>query len=373
MKILAITPGKQNAVSYFRFMLPFNNIIRNNRATAVCLPYYQIDFDKIEEIDFDVIHIHSTLLLKPELVDKLLKVKSIIGIDYDDYWEIPKTNPHKKQFEGFDILTAKYLPKFDFVTTTTKLLAKEIKRYNKNVYILPNFTDKLISQFNYTYKPSYRLRIGLITGASHSADIELLDGLIPKLGDYNSVIQWVLGGFNVGTEPKTSPYVYYERILTGDYDLVDRDYELFLKRYEEGEYPYDEQYKRIWSKDIDNYGVMFQDVDVILAPLVDNKFNSMKSELKIIEAGTFGKVFIGSAVGIYKDKIKNGENGFLCYRMEDFAKNIKRLVNEEGLYSKLQRNLFDEVKNKYDADYWAVKRVECYERESRNKERISKR
>ena len=78
MKILAITPGKQNAVSYFRFMLPFNNIIVNNRAAAVCLPYYQIDFDKIEQTDFDVIHIHSTLLLKPELVDKLLKVKSLL-------------------------------------------------------------------------------------------------------------------------------------------------------------------------------------------------------------------------------------------------------------------------------------------------------
>ena len=59
--------------------------------------------------------------------------------------------------------------------------------------------------------------------------------------------------------------------------------------------------------------------------------------------------------------------------MEDFAKNIKRLINEDGLYKKLQRNLFDEVKNNYDANYWAVKRVECYERESRNKERISKR
>lgn len=366
MNILGITPGEQNAVSYFRFMLPFNNLIVNHKEhTVLCLPYYRVDFDKLDGL-FDVIHIHSSLLLKEDLIVKLLRLDCAVGIDYDDYWIVPKTNPHWKDFIGFDRLTVKYVPKFDFITSTTKLLATELKKLNKNVYVLPNHTDSLINQFKPIYKPSNRFRVGLITGASHSADIELLDGLIESLGEYNNSIQWVLGGFNVGSEPKASPYVYYERILTADYDLLDKDYELFLKKYSDEPYPYDEQYKRLWAKDIHNYAYMFTDLDVVIAPLLNNTFNSMKSELKVIEAGTFGKVFIGSNVGQYSRVVRHNETGLLCNRMEDFSKSIKRLINEDGLYAKLQRGLYDDIKSKYNANDLANKRIECYEREGKS-------
>ena len=56
----------------------------------------------------------------------------------------------------------------------------------------------------------------------------------------------------------------------------------------------------MWTRDIWNYATLYDEIDVLLVPLVDNQFNACKSELKMIEASVKGKPIIVSDVNPYK-------------------------------------------------------------------------
>lgn len=105
---------------------------------------------------------------------------------------------------------------------------------------------------------------------------------------------------------------------------------------------------------------MYNDIDILLAPLENIKFNQMKSELKVVEAGHFGKVFIGSKVGIYKDVITNGYDGFLCKNLKDWEKSIKMIIDNPEIFNILSTNLMNTVDSKYTIERWNKKRIEFY-------------
>jgi glycosyltransferase involved in cell wall biosynthesis len=60
------------------------------------------------------------------------------------------------------------------VVTTTPLFAEEIKKYNKNVHILPNAIDPNEKQYISNPEPSDRLRIGWLGGSCMPPDTEIL-------------------------------------------------------------------------------------------------------------------------------------------------------------------------------------------------------
>ena len=85
----------------------------------------------------------------------------------------------------------------DYVTTTTPLFANEIKKFNKNVEVIPNAIDNTVSQFIPKPVQSNKLRIGIICGSSHLHDIKLLENAIKQLSKETlSKIQFVLCGFD---------------------------------------------------------------------------------------------------------------------------------------------------------------------------------
>lgn len=69
----------------------------------------------------------------------------------------------------------------DYVTTTTPLFANEIKKHNKNVFVIPNAINPEEKQFIPQPTKSDRLRFGIIYGSSHEHDIALLEGLTNQL------------------------------------------------------------------------------------------------------------------------------------------------------------------------------------------------
>ena len=64
----------------------------------------------------------------------------------------------------------------DWVTTTTPIFAKEIKKYNKNVFVSPNGIDPEIEQFKSKKEPSKngKIRFGFIMGSSHEPDMNIM-------------------------------------------------------------------------------------------------------------------------------------------------------------------------------------------------------
>ena len=134
-----------------------------------------------------------------------------------------------------------------------------------------------------------------------------------------------------------------------------------------------EPYRREWTKDVDNYATHYRNVDILLAPLDPNPFNEVKSELKFIEAGfthtaiiatNFGPYTIGSKNMFEKGGIINDEGNCVLIepskRPKDWAKVIKKLIDNPELITKLQDNLYNSVKDKYDIRNVTKTRAEWY-------------
>ena len=85
----------------------------------------------------------------------------------------------------------------DYVITTTEIFADEIRKYNKNVIVLPNAIDPKEPQFNQPTLPSDKVRVGWLGGSSHLHDLKLLDGVVNKLKPIQDKLQYYVCGFDI--------------------------------------------------------------------------------------------------------------------------------------------------------------------------------
>ena len=133
-----------------------------------------------------------------ELVNKL-KAEGIVTIcDMDDYWAPTKDHPIHDiiMFNKINEKIVESIKQADYVTTTTSLFADEIRKYNKNVFVLPNAINPDEQQFKEKTEPSEKLRVGWLGGSSHLGDLQLLDSSIAKLGQHVNDLQFVICGFD---------------------------------------------------------------------------------------------------------------------------------------------------------------------------------
>lgn len=368
-KILTIIGG-ENAVGYFRFLMPVNYINNNMDVHIETAVLNKIDYSNKDLYKYDVIHFHANALQYEPFRSSIIKLKAAnvkLIMDCDDYWVLPKTSPYYG-IHSVDKYIHKYLPIVDAVTTTTRLFRDVLSDFNKNVYILPNCIDKSLKQYENKPTEHSRLRIGLVGGASHLNDLKLLDGIAKLLKkELVNDIQLVLCGFDTKglSRPEFSIWNEFEQLMTDDYRILDREYMMHLCRYNTTEYPNEANmpYRRIWSKGIYEYASVYNDIDVLIAPIENNKFNCMKSELKGIEAGTMGKALIASNVGINKLVYTNGKDAILidnCRGAKQWAKAIKYLLNDKDALERLKIGLKATIDANYDIDVICKNRLNLY-------------
>jgi glycosyltransferase involved in cell wall biosynthesis len=142
------------------------------------------------------------------------------------------------------------------------------------------------------------------------------------------------------------------------------------------EYPNvaNESYRRVWTKPISSYASNYNLFDVSLAPIEENIFNKVKSQLKVIEAGFHHKAIIAQDFGPYKIDLKNAiqfgggfdltANGILIdskKNHKDWYEAIKKLIKNPEIVTTLQNNLFESVKNVYSMDKVTEDRKNLYQ------------
>lgn len=360
MNKVVIIVNSINAVSYFRQILPTWQLNRNGHQIDMML-ITNISYESLSE--YNVIHFHANLFtFEPfRLIFNQLRENGIKMImDIDDYWLLPPTNPYYEVHKLKDYV-AEYFPKVDCITTTTNRFKNEIKKVFKgNIIVLPNACDKENPQFKIERTKSHLFRIGIIGGASHLEDLEVLKGFQNYLDMSDKQI--VLCGFNIeGVScPQLSIWNQFELTLTNEYKDLNIDYVKYLMRYSQQEYPLinNMPYKRNYSRDIESYASFYNEVDVLLAPLQNNRFNSMKSELKGIEAGTMGVPMICSNTAPYSDAFTRDEVIFVKDGAENWAKAITRVIRE---YDKYRDNLSNVVNSKYDLQTINERRLKVYD------------
>ena len=399
IKILVV-PSDRTGVSYFRSTIPHIKLEEYYPNDF----YIDIDYEPQLNDDeylkqYDLIHYHRTLGEYDNL-EKVLKKCDELGIvtlmDIDDHWSPGPNHPAWdiiKQHE-LDKKIATNLRLSRNVITTTPVFAEEIKRLNKNIFILPNAINPEEKQYQSNTEKSDRIRIGWLGGSSHLKDLEILGGVAGnfKKAGLLDKIQFVLCGYDLrGTltmidrktgeqkqrniTPKESVWYKYEQIFTDNYSIVSEKYKKFLLSFEEGEYEdvENEPYRRVWTKPITSYATNYNLFDISIAPLKESIFNKVKSQLKVIEGGFHQKALVAQDFGPYQIDIKNvykrgGEldltgNAILIPTNKNhkfWFKHLKMLIENPELIKTLGENLYNTVNGKYDMKAVCEKRKEMY-------------
>ena len=392
-----VLPSDKTGVGKFRSIDP-HVCLQNNHSDDF---HVDIDYEpKVNDINYwkkyDIVHFNRTIGHEYDnsvnLIQRLNSLGLITIMDLDDYWLPTKEHPvhqlviqsnlHKKIIENLKVAS--------HITTTTTVFADEMMKFNKNVHVLPNAINPKEPQFQAETLPSDKLRFGWLGGSSHLHDLKLMEGTISKLKPLKDKFTMSLCGFDIrGTVteinqqtgeqkqrdilPEETVWARYEEIFTNKYDMVDSKHKEFLMKFKEEEYISDTLpfYNRVWTKPVTSYASNYRLFDVSLAPIKNHIFNRVKSQLKVIEAGFYKKAIIASNVGPYtidlKHGLKNGEftdgNALLvdeARNHSDWAKYMKKLIDNPNFAYDLGQRLYETVKDTYDLNKVTKDRAELY-------------
>jgi glycosyltransferase involved in cell wall biosynthesis len=73
-------------------------------------------------------------------------------------------------------------------------------------------------------------------------------------------------------------------------------------------------------------------------PLVDGPFERGKCGYKLVQYMASGLPVVASPVGVNKDIVRPGWNGFLCETSEQWEEVLSRLISDAALRQKMGRN-----------------------------------
>ena len=412
-------PSDTQGVGHFRSIWPAQSIEKHFKDEVEVEINHQPNTQNVEYFkQFDIIHFHRHIGPyegSAELFPKIKESGTVLVMDIDDFWEPPTTHPLYEIVKK-DKLAEKItgnLKLADYVTTTTSVFANEIKKYNKNVHVIPNALNMEHNMWTSEAEEnkSGKCRISWIGGSSHLHDLELMRPGFQQLwsnSDLKDEFQIIMCGFDIrGTiteiapngerrtrhiQPHETVWRKFEEIFTNDFRERgdDEDYYKWLDKiakakpsdYQDDQYM--KNYVRRWTLPLTKYGKHYDYCDVCLAPLIDtfteklkhpkpdgsfriqeikrrHVFNEVKSELKIIEAGMKKKVLIAQDFGIYSELIEDGVTGLLVKNdRKDWYKHMKRVIQDPEYRQELAENLHNFVKDKYNIDNVTADRVQFY-------------
>ena len=396
IKILVV-PSDASGVGYYRSIWPHEYIQENYSSTFDIDIVYLRDFPQNDLVGFlqqyDIISFHKSLDKEGKILDTINFLGIPTVMDIDDHFTLSPDHPLylSSKMDKWGERTVQHLRKAQYVTTTTPIFANIIKKHNPNVFVIPNAIDPEMKQFKQTKKKNKRIRFGIVCGSGHLQDIKLMGGLTNLPQDVLDKVQFCLCGWDKRgsitvwdprtkqsqtrpIQPHESVWARYEELITDKYKLVSKEHKDWLLRYEDNDDVFEnEAYRRFVTKNIHEYAKHYENVDVLLAPLKENEFNKVKSQLKVEECAFTDTAIIASDFGPYKLDIvpyieKGGEinpngNGLLVdpsKNHKQWAKYITYIVNHPECIDTMKKNLKKDVCDKYSMANVAKERVGLY-------------
>lgn len=196
----------------------------------------------------------------------------------------------------------------DGVIVSTPYLKEVLSEFNDRIYIVENGMD-FKSWDKLKRKSKGGVRIGWAGGSGHEGDFEEYIPAIKNIAKSNKEVKFILiNGPAINGMPKELQNI--PRI----------------------------QHKLVW-KPIGAYPQMlvYEDFDILIAPLQDCAFNRAKSNLKWLEGAALCIPTVASSVGHMKDTITHGVDGFLAETPEEFEKFINILIKDKKLRRQMGR------------------------------------
>jgi hypothetical protein len=300
--------------------------------------------------------------------EKLNELNKPFGLDLDDWWYLPKSHISFQDYEQFEIpkKTVASIRDAYFVICTTPILAEKIQPINENVIVIENGIDSEDEVWKPRKVSSSRLRFGFTQGNSHYEDIKSISDSVSscyKDLDFYKNAQIVYCGF-YGEDMswrKVTMEQIFELMLTENHKALRlyKDYLVdlgtFKKNLNDSDYPY----KRKWAVDVDVFGNVYNEMDIVIAPLIKNEFNSCKSELKMLEAGFKDCAIMLNHVEPYT-LLATDENSFDLNK-KTFREWTRIILRNPELVAEKKAQLRKDVE-RYDLKHLSKKRNELYKK-----------
>ena len=272
-----ITVGQRNSgVSFHRL---FNPVIYLEKEYAM-----MTDVLTEKELDkgYDIVFINR--YIAGTEVDELVRLRDKYGfklvVDVDDYWHLDPWHilygkyPYKKVIDHIKVA--------DLVICSNNDLAVHVDELNKNWIVIPNALPYGQDQFTDVKTESDRVRFVYAGSVTHEKDIAILKNPMKRVA--SDVItknnsRFILCGYSE------------DKQVANEWGRMINDYLCGFKI---------DGYIRS-ALPVDQYMNFYNEADACLIPLVDSKFNSMKSNLKVLEAAVKNAPAIASNVKPYSD------------------------------------------------------------------------
>jgi hypothetical protein len=328
MRILALT-SKNSGVGYHRIMMPIVHLQKDYAFITDTIS------EEILEKGYDILLINRFLsnITLNQILEWRTKYKFKLVVDNDDYWYLEPSHQLYERYKVNNISEhiINYLKEADLCTCTHSRLADEIYQYNKNVVILPNALPYGYEQFNDEKTDSKLVRLFWSGSGTHRLDIGLLKNPLKRC--LHLPIATVIAGYNEQEKP-----IWDNMISSFTFGLKLNP---VLYKY----------------SDVINYMNAYKDSDIGIVPLVDNKFNSMKSNLKVLEIASKKNPAIVSYVNPYLDLPVHHVK-----KQSDWYKHIKDLTLDKAMREESGKKLFEYCEKSYNFNVINSLRAETYKK-----------
>ncbi len=267
MKILAIHDG--SGPKYHRILLPVS--LMPDIEVVVSHGIYP---ENLHDVDI----VFCNRIVGNTSLQRVLDLRTEYGfklvVDYDDHWRLDTTHYLFDYYQHYNVSEAMevWIKEANLVTVTHERLRQEVLPINSNCHVLPNAIPKF-GQFDINRTTDNLTRLFWAGGITHERDINLL--FEPVKAFRGMPVKMVLGGYS-----KKPEYYKMRNAFT---------------RY--GRMPHE----LIEALPVNQYYYAYSKCDIALIPLEETRFNSFKSNLKILEAANVGANVVVSNVDPYKD------------------------------------------------------------------------
>lgn len=220
-----------------------------------------------------------------------------IIFDFDDAIFIQNFNPVNKiySFLKSPSKTKKIIKMASSVIVANRFLQEYAHKFNSHIYILPTSIDT--ERFKLPERISCNLEIGWVGSPTTAPYLNIVSDVIKKLSKKYDFIFKVVGVKNKTSIPGVR-LEYYDWQL--DREIQD-----------------------------------FQNIDIGIYPLPDTIWAKGKAGFKAIQYMAVGVPVVASAVGMAKEIIEDGINGFLANSYEEWIEKISKLIENPDLRKRI--------------------------------------